>query len=73
MRGALPCVCSKFNEIAECFALAQIIVVVDEMSSFAYGTALNEGLAKKGDTIVVAAGTPIGISGTTNTLKILWV
>ena len=53
MRGALPCVRSKFNEIAECFAL----------SSFACETALNEGFAKKGDNIVVAAGTPIGISG----------
>jgi pyruvate kinase len=46
---------------------------VDEMSSFACETALKEGFAKKGDTIVVAAGTPVGISGTTNMLKILQV
>ena len=36
-------------------------------------TALKEGFAKKGDTIVVAAGTPVGVSGTTNMLKILSV
>jgi pyruvate kinase len=45
-------------------------VVVDEMSSFVCETALTEGFAKKGDTIVVAARTPIGISVTTNMLKI---
>jgi pyruvate kinase len=44
---------------------------VDEMSSFACETALKEGFARKGDTIVVAAGTPVGISGTTNMLKIV--
>ena len=53
------CDSAEFNEIAECFALTQIIVVVDEMSSFACETALNEGFVKMGDTIVVAAGTPI--------------
>ncbi len=46
---------------------------LDEMSSFACEAALKEGFAKKGDTIVVAAGTPVGISGTTNMLKILRV
>jgi len=46
---------------------------LDEMSAYACETALREGFAAKGDTIVVAAGTPIGISGTTNTLKILSV
>jgi pyruvate kinase len=46
---------------------------VDEMSSFACETALKEGFANKGDTIVVAAGTPVGVSGTTNMLKILRV
>ena len=46
---------------------------LDEMSAYACETALRDGFAAKGDTIVVAAGTPIGISGTTNTLKILRV
>jgi pyruvate kinase len=49
------------------------INTLDEMSAFACETALNEGFAKKGDTIVVAAGTPVGISGTTNMLKIFSV
>jgi len=41
------------------------------MSVHACDVAVQEGFAKKGDTIVVATGTPIGVSGTTNTLKIL--
>jgi pyruvate kinase len=47
------------------------INTLDEMSAHACAAALREGFAVAGDTIVVAAGTPIGISGTTNTLKIL--
>ena len=46
---------------------------VDEMSAYASKTAVTEGFAIAGDTIIVAAGTPIGLSGTTNTLKILTV
>jgi pyruvate kinase len=46
---------------------------LDEMSTFACETALQEGFATKGDTIVVAAGPPAGVSGTTNMLKILSV
>src|SRR6266550_990248 len=49
------------------------INTLDEMSTFACETALKEGFAKKGDTIVVAAGTPVGVTGTTNMLKILSV
>ena len=44
---------------------------VDEMSAYAGDTARREGFAAEGDTIVVAAGTPIGVPGTTNMLKIL--
>ena len=47
------------------------ISTLDEMSAYACETALKEGFASKGDMIVVAAGTPIGVSGTTNMLKIL--
>jgi pyruvate kinase len=46
---------------------------LDEMSTFACETALKEGFAAKGNIIVVAAGTPVGVSGTTNMLKILSV
>ena len=49
------------------------ISTLDEMSAFACETALKEGFAKKGDIIVVAAGTPVGVAGTTNMLKILSV
>jgi len=49
------------------------IASIDEMSTFACEAVLREGFAKTGDTIVVATGTPIGVSGTTNTLKILTI
>ena len=48
-----------------------VIGSVDEMSAYAGDTARREGFAAEGDTIVVAAGTPIGVPGTTNMLKIL--
>jgi pyruvate kinase len=44
---------------------------VDEMSAYACEVAIREGFAAKGDIIVVATGTPVGMPGTTNTLKIL--
>src|SRR5215831_9488986 len=44
---------------------------VDEMSAYACEVAIREGFATKGDIIVVATGTPVGMPGTTNTLKIL--
>jgi len=47
------------------------IASVDEMSVHACEVAIREGFAKRGEIIVVATGTPIGVSGTTNTLKIL--
>jgi pyruvate kinase len=46
---------------------------MDEMSAFACEVAEREGFASKGDTIVIAAGTPIGVPGTTNALKIMQV
>ena len=46
---------------------------IDEMSAFACEAAVREGFAVKGSTIVVAAGTPAGVSGTTNMLKIITV
>jgi pyruvate kinase len=47
------------------------IVSVDEMSAYACEVAVREGFAAKGNIIVVATGTPVGVQGTTNTLKIL--
>jgi pyruvate kinase len=49
------------------------IASVDEMSAYACKAVIDEGFAAKGDTIVVAAGTPVGVSGTTNTLKVLTI
>jgi pyruvate kinase len=46
---------------------------MDEMSTFSSAVAEREGFAAKGDTIMVAAGTPIGVSGTTNMLKVMRV
>ena len=43
---------------------------VDEMSALASETAVREKLAKRGDIIAITAGTPFGITGTTNLLKI---
>lgn len=49
------------------------IASVEEMGVHACETAISEGFAAKGDIIVVAAGAPVGVSGTTNALKILTV
>jgi len=46
---------------------------LDEMSAHAREVAVREGLAAKGDTIIVASGTPVGISGDTNTIKIIGI
>jgi pyruvate kinase len=40
------------------------------MTEFACATAIQEGLAQSGQTIVIAAGMPIGAAGTTNRLPI---
>jgi pyruvate kinase len=44
---------------------------LERMTEAARATALSEGLAIKGDTIIVVSGSPPGISGTTNMLKIM--
>lgn len=42
----------------------------DEVFDVAEAMALKSGLAKTGDTIIALAGVPIGVAGTTNTLKV---
>ncbi|HYZ34452.1 MAG TPA: pyruvate kinase [Crenalkalicoccus sp.] len=49
------------------------IGTLDEMSAQACEAALREGFAARGDTIVAAAGTPVGVPHTTNMLKALSV
>jgi pyruvate kinase len=44
---------------------------VDEMTAYACETAVKEGFAQQGDIVVITAGTPFGVSGTTNMLKIM--
>jgi pyruvate kinase len=46
---------------------------IDDMRAFACEAAVKEGYANAGEMIIIAAGTPIGVSGTTNTLTILAV
>ena len=41
----------------------------DRMFSLAVEVARKEGAVKPGDTVVITAGVPIGISGTTNLIK----
>jgi len=46
---------------------------VDTMTELACQTALGEGFAKPGDSIVIAAGVPFGRAGTTNMLRLATV
>ena len=50
--------------------LTHDVAGVSEMTDFACATAMREGLAISGQTIVIAAGMPFGTSGTTNLLRI---
>jgi pyruvate kinase len=50
--------------------LVHDVADVSEMTDFACATAKREGLARPGQTIVIAAGMPFGASGTTNLLRI---
>jgi pyruvate kinase len=50
--------------------LTHDVAAVAEMAEFACTTALREGLAKSGQTIVIAAGMPFGAAGNTNLLHI---
>lgn len=42
----------------------------DDITKIAVEKSLETGLAKNGDHIIIAAGVPVGIAGTTNTLKV---
>jgi pyruvate kinase len=50
--------------------LTHDVADVSEMTDFACATARREGLAREGQTIVIAAGMPFGASGTSNLLRI---
>ena len=42
----------------------------DELFDAAVAAALETGLVKKDDTVVITAGVPLGVSGTTNLMKV---
>ena len=42
----------------------------DELIEHAIQVSLDKGYLKKGDLVVITAGVPLGISGTTNLLKV---
>lgn len=42
----------------------------DELVDMAVKTAMNGGMLKSGDSVVVTAGIPLGVSGTTNMIKV---
>jgi len=45
----------------------------DELFEYAISRAKEEGLVKSGDLVVIAAGVPIGVQGTTNTLRVEFI
>lgn len=66
-----PVVYRQLNLVWGCKpVLVEKIENDDEMFDLAVDTAVKAGLAKQGDSIVIAVGVPVGISGTTNTLRI---
>jgi len=53
--------------------LVKVAESTDEMFDMGVDKALESGVAKNGDIVVITAGVPIGISGTTNILKVATV
>ena len=49
---------------------AENIAGNDEVFDIAEQIAVESGLAKNGDTIIAVAGVPVGVAGTTNTMKV---
>jgi len=65
------CVARQLNLTWGCLpCLADDISGNDEVFDIAEEMALKSGIAKPGETIVALAGVPVGIAGTTNTLKV---
>ena len=64
-------VCRQLNLTWGCTSvLADNITGNDEVFDIAEQKALTSGLAKNGDPIIAVAGVPVGVAGTTNTLKV---
>ncbi len=58
--GVLPISCGHLESENDIFTLAP-------------NCALSSGIANDGDTLVITAGIPLGVSGTTNTLRVLTI
>jgi pyruvate kinase len=50
--------------------LVRMVEATDEMLSVAVDGALSTGMVRSGDLVVITAGVPVGLAGTTNLLKI---
>jgi len=50
--------------------LVPTVTSTDEMFDIGVNKALESGVAKNGDIVVITAGVPVGVSGTTNILKV---
>lgn len=50
--------------------LVDAVKTTDEVFELGKEIAVQSGLVKKGDVVIITCGTPVGTSGTTNTLKI---
>lgn len=78
-RPRTPILCITPNEVtyrrmALVWGVMPLLVpqfsTIDEMMSVITRTTYQEGLAKRGDTLIVIAGVPFGVGGQTNLLKI---
>lgn len=66
-----PVVWRQLNLVWGCYPVfMKEISKADEVFDLAIQTAVNSGLAKNGDTVVIAIGVPVGVSGSTNTLRV---
>jgi len=65
------CVCRQLNLSWGCIpVLIEPFIGDSEVFDIAEEIAMRENLAKAGETIVSVAGVPVGIAGTTNTMKV---
>lgn len=51
--------------------LVSAFISTDQMFASARNWAVERGVARKGDCLVITAGVPVGVSGTTNLLKVM--
>jgi pyruvate kinase len=56
--GVIPALVAPFSDTEQMFGLAESWV-------------LDHGLARQGDRVIVTAGVPVGLSGTTNVVKVI--